>query len=347
MTDSKKSASLALRAGDWVVVRSRAEILATLVAQGQLDKMPFMPEMLQFAGQKLQVSKRAHKTCDPINGLESRALPDSVHIGDLRCDGSTHADCQAGCLFFFKDAWLRRADDVSSTQPPLASAKASPGCTEEDLQRATINHDIPADKDGPTYVCQATQVNAATTSLPWYRASQYVEDLASGNTTVGRMINAWVFWVWHNIAGAGFGVGSAMRFLYDQWQKLIGGSPYPWRTGKIPAGAKTPALQLDIKEGELVRTKSYREILETLDGEWKNRGLYFDAEMVPYTEKTLKVLKRVTRLIHEKTGKMLVFKTPCMILEGSVCEAKFAKCRKLCPRGYYLYWRDIWVNKIS
>jgi hypothetical protein len=36
-----------------------------------------------------------------------------------------------------------------------------------------------------------------------------------------------------------------------------------------------------------------------------------------------------------------------MILEGSVCEAKFAKCRKLCPRGYYLYWRDIWVNKIS
>jgi hypothetical protein len=338
---TQKPGSLGLKAGDWVVVRSRSEILATLDQKGQLEKMPFMPEMLQFAGQKLQVSKRAHKTCDPINGLESRALPDAVHIGDLRCDGSAHANCQAGCLFFFKEAWLKRAE--SSGDPPAAS---SAGCTEEDLQRATIDADIPADKDGPTYVCQATQVNAATTSLPWFRASQYIEDLRSGNTTVVRMFNAWSFWVWHNIAGAGLGLGTPMRWLYDRWQQIIGGSPYPWRVGRVPKGKPTPALQLDIKEGEYVRTKPYREILETLDTDWKNRGLYFDAEMVPYTEKTLKVLKRVSRLIHEKTGKMLVFKSPCMILEGSVCEAKFAKCRKLCPRGYYLYWRDIWVNKV-
>jgi len=340
---SQKTGGLNLKAGDWVVVRSKAEILASLDKKGQLDKMPFMPEMLQYAGQKLQVSKRAHKTCDPINGLESRALPDTVHIGDLRCDGSAHADCQAGCLFFFKDAWLRRAEDTASPALPATGA----GCTEQDLQAGTIDTSIPADKDGPTYVCQATQVNAATQPLPWYRASQYVEDLASGNTTVLRMINAFTFWTWHTIAGAGLGIGTPMRWLYDRYQQLIGGSPYPWRNGRVPKGKPTPALQLDIKEGEFVRTKSYPEILDTLDGEWKNRGLYFDAEMVPYTNKTLKVLKRVSRLIHEKTGKMLVFKSPCMILEGSVCEAKFAKCRKLCPRGYYLYWRDIWVNKIS
>ena len=340
---SQKTGGLNLKAGDWVVVRSKAEILASLDKKGQLDKMPFMPEMLQYAGQKLQVSKRAHKTCDPINGLESRALPDTVHIGDLRCDGSAHANCQAGCLFFFKDAWLRRAEDTTSPALPATGA----GCTEQDLQAGTIDTSIPADKDGPTYVCQATQVNAATQPLPWYRASQYVEDLASGNTTVLRMINAFTFWTWHTIAGAGLGIGTPMRWLYDRYQQLIGGSPYPWRNGRVPKGKPTPALQLDIKEGELVRTKSYPEILDTLDGEWKNRGLYFDAEMVPYTNKTLKVLKRVSRLIHEKTGKMLVFKSPCMILEGSVCEAKFAKCRKLCPRGYYLYWRDIWVNKIS
>src|SRR4051812_9519262 len=258
-----------LKANEWVVVRSKQEILATLDKNGQLDKMPFMPEMLQFAGQKVQVSARAHKTCDPINGLESRALPDTVHVGDLRCDGSAHGDCQAGCLFFFKDAWLRRADDPNP-EPVRASGA---GCTEEDLQRGTVLPETANDKEGVTYVCQATQVNAASTSLPWYRISQYAEDLFSGNTTVVRMINAWSFWVWHNIAGAGLGVGSAMRFLYDRWQNVIGGSPYPWRTGKIATGKPTPALQLDIKEGEYVRTKSYREILETLDGEWKNRGL--------------------------------------------------------------------------
>ena len=81
----------------------------------------------------------------------------------------------------------------------------------------------------------------------------------------------------------------------------------------------------------MVRTKDYREILETLDEEWKNRGLYFDAEMVPYTDGEYKVLKRVNRIIDEKTGKMLTFKNGCLILDEVVCQARYAKCRKLCP----------------
>ena len=38
------------RAGDWVEVRSKEEILATLDKKGQLDSMPFMPEMLAPTG---------------------------------------------------------------------------------------------------------------------------------------------------------------------------------------------------------------------------------------------------------------------------------------------------------
>ena len=80
--------SLNLRAGDWVEVRSKEEILGTLDKDGRLGQMPFMPEMFQFCGKKFQVGKRAHKTCDPVNGLQSRSLPDSVHLEGLRCDGS-------------------------------------------------------------------------------------------------------------------------------------------------------------------------------------------------------------------------------------------------------------------
>jgi len=346
MTNKSTGAELGLKAGEWVVVKSKEEILRTLDKKGQLDQMPFMPEMLQYAGQRLQVSKRAHKTCDPMNtGLGSRGLPATVHIGDLRCDGSAHAGCQAGCLFYFKEAWLKR-DDGSAASTAAADTPAA-GCTEQDLEKGTIAHDIPADAQGITYVCQATQVGNATTPLPWHRMSQYVEDYTSGNASLKRMFNALVFWLWHNLASSRLGIGSAMRWLYDQWQKLIGGSPYPWRLGEVPKGIKTPTLLLDIKEGELVRTKSYREILRTLDGEWRNRGLYFDAEMVPYTSRTMKVLKRVTRIIDEKTGKMLLMKNPCLILDGSVCQARYAKCRKLCPRGYYLYWREIWVDRIT
>ena len=54
-----------LRAGDWVQVRTKEEILATLDANGRLEELPFMPEMLPYCGKRMRVGKRAHKTCDP------------------------------------------------------------------------------------------------------------------------------------------------------------------------------------------------------------------------------------------------------------------------------------------
>src|SRR3954465_935358 len=42
-----------LRAGDTVRVRTKEEILGTLDESGRLGALPFMPEMLAFAGQEL------------------------------------------------------------------------------------------------------------------------------------------------------------------------------------------------------------------------------------------------------------------------------------------------------
>lgn len=338
--------SLNLRAGDWVQVRSKEEILSTLDKNGQLDHMPFMPEMFAFCGKRFQVGKRAHKTCDPVNGLQSRRLPDAVHLEGLRCDGAAHAGCQAGCLLFWKEAWLQPANGAASGTSSAAPSPAA-GCTEDEVLRGTIAPEQPAGAEGPIYCCQATQVAAATTPLPWWNVSQYIEDFRSGNVTAFQIIRAWIFWTYHNLASAGLGFGSAMRWAYDTFMKAIGGSPYPWRIGKIPKGSRTPTDKLDVQEGEMVRIKDYHEILETLDEDWKNRGLYFDAEMVPYTNGTYKVLKRVNRIIDEKTGKMLNFKNECLILDEVVCQARYAKCRKLCPRAYYLYWREIWVEKVG
>ena len=57
---------LNLRVGEVVEVRNEAEILSTLDRDGRLDGLPFMPEMLQFCGQRFRVYKSAHKTCDKI-----------------------------------------------------------------------------------------------------------------------------------------------------------------------------------------------------------------------------------------------------------------------------------------
>ena len=349
--------TLNLCAGDWVEVRSRHEILATLDKRGQLEGLPFMPEMFQHCGQRFRVYKRAHKTCDPPNGLSARRMESAVHLENIRCDGRVHGGCQAGCLVFWKEAWLKKVGpDVEKPSSELAAVPPSfpvqalapdSGCSEGDVLAGTRAQGERADAADPTYVCQSTQVAAATTPLRWWDPRQYVEDYLSGNVRLTQIIASFLFFIYHHLAGSGLGFGSALRWAYDLFQKLRGGTPYPWRVGQVPNGVRTPSVKLGLKEGEQVRVKSYPEILQTLDENWNNRGMYFDAEAVPFCKGTFRVLKRVDKIIDEKTGKILRFKNEAIILDDVVCLARYAKCRKFCPRSIYPYWREIWLERVS
>ena len=88
------------------------------------------------------------------------------------------------------------------------------------------------------------------------------------------------------------------------------------------AGETTPTATLDLQPGELVRVKSHNEILSTLDSNNKNRGLFFDAELVPYCGGTYCVRARVSNFIDEKTGKMSSLRTPAIILENVWCQSR-------------------------
>jgi hypothetical protein len=340
-----------LGAGDIVEVRSKEEILRTLDARGQLDGLPFMPEMFEFCGRRFRVYKRAHKTCDTVNDYKSRWMRQAVHLDGLRCTGAAHGGCEAGCLIYWKEAWLRRCDGASSSQPapalsPSVAADASNPlrwCTEQDLLAATVA--AKSDPADPVYVCQATQVPAATTRLPWWDVRQYVEDYLSGNVGLGRMAAGFLYRGYDNIIKLGIGVGAPMRAIYDMFQRMRGGIPYPARSGPIAAGTRTPTVSANLQPGELVRVKSYHEILSTLDQTARNRGMTFDAEMVPYCGGTYRVLRRVTHIIHERTGRMQTMNNPCIILEGVVCQARYSQCRLFCPRSIYPYWREIWLER--
>src|SRR5690606_31216750 len=122
-TDNEIPRSLELKAGDWVVVRDAAEILSTLDEDGCLDRLPFMPEMLAHCGKRYRVRAVAHKTCDTIEATGGRRMHDTVHLDDLRCDGSAHGGCEAGCTLFWKEAWLRR--DAQAACPAMAPAAGS------------------------------------------------------------------------------------------------------------------------------------------------------------------------------------------------------------------------------
>jgi hypothetical protein len=160
-----------LSAGDWVEVKSKEEILSTLDRDGKLDGMPFMPEMFEFCGRKMQVYKRAHKTCDTVYPIRGRWVNRTVHL-ETRCDGSAHGGCQASCLFFWKEAWLKPAG--GGPQPADPASGTAAGCTEADVRTHAQTID-PADGK-PVYSCQATCLPAATAHLDWWDLRQYVED---------------------------------------------------------------------------------------------------------------------------------------------------------------------------
>jgi SAM-dependent methyltransferase len=99
--------------------------------------------------------------------------------------------------------------------------------------------------------------------------------------------------------------------------------------------------------GELVKVRAYDEILETLDTNNKNRGLYFDAEEVPYCGKLLRVRCRVSRIVDERTGKLIPIKGNSVILDGAWCRGHYSDRRMYCPRAIFPIWRETWLERVE
>jgi hypothetical protein len=338
-----------LRTGDWVEIRSKEEILSSLDKKGRLEGVPFMPQMFQYCGRRFRVYKRAHKTCDTVNPIRALRIDNAVHL-ELRCDGEAYGGCQAACLIFWKTAWLKPVDkaeatrDLSSGRNHAERSQAS-ACREVDVWAGTHLEDQKVGGE-PRYVCQATQVPHFGKVLPWWDFRQYMEDFTSGNVTLRQQLKGLVYASYASLVEAGIGLGPALRWLYDMFQSMWGGLPYPRKSGTIPIGRPTPMSGLDLQPGELVRVKSHREILATLDASNKNRGLMFDGEMMPYCGKTFQVKTRLFKFVDEKTGKLTTTKHPAILLEGVWCRARYSWCRMACPRSIYPWWRESWLERV-
>ena len=341
-SNSRPSATLDLRVGDLVEVKSQAEVLATLNQNGALDALPFMPEMLRFCGQRFRVIRTAHKTCDTIDKTGGRRMLDTVHLEGLRCDGEAHGGCQAGCLFFWKVAWLKRVDDNRPPGPGSATPPTHGGCDLEALLAST--RVTSADRE-ERFVCQTTELLRATTPLHWWDVRQYVWDLRSGNVgplevARGLVVSAISTILHHvrNLPGGYRLIRLVTRRGRGLWQ-------IPRVEGRILSGP-TPRGTLGLKAGDRVRVKSQRAIEDTLNQTAKNRGLWFDAEMLKYCGEEFTVLRRVERIIEEKTGRMLHLPNDCIMLEDVVCCGHFTEKRLFCPRMMPQYWREAWLERV-
>lgn len=319
-----------LRPGDVVRVRSGEEILATLDGTGALDGVPFMPEMLQYVGREFRVSKRAEKICDMIGPGGSRRMRDTVLLEDLRCDGAAHGGCQARCRIYWKEAWLERIDAKAPTRTGDASPNGQVFIPLADLARSTVRPEKPhpdTKPDDDVYRCQATDAFIATEPLRVRQPGQYIREIRSGNVSIGRFLRV------------GF------RAVYGSIGHRLGiKSPLPM---KVAGKNAVKGEQLNLQPGEWVQVKTPEEIGLTLNEAGANRGLVFTTEMVPSCGKTFRVKDRVSRIVDERTGKMLNFKNDCIILEGSICTGDYAPGRWFCPRDSYPYWREAWLRRVD
>jgi len=328
---------LNLKAGEWVEVRSAEEILATLDGRGRLENLPFMPEMLQYCGRTFRVFKRADKTCNYVRGWSIRRMKDSVHLEGLRCDGTGHDGCEAGCLIFWKEAWLKRAQDRFVPTTDLVGARAdlanfSALCSVETLQAATRTRSPEGDT---VYSCQAMELLQFTSFMRWWDPRQYVRDLLSGNLNSGLAADLRS----HRVLEFLLGILHVLRAMIISVFLERRGVRYPFIGGTQDKGSIAP---LNLRPGELVQVRSKEEIMATLEKNQRHRGLWFDAEMLPYCGGIYRVLRQVHQIIDENTGKMIHMKHTCIILEGVVCRSDY---HRLCPRAIYPYWRENWLRR--
>jgi hypothetical protein len=316
---------LDLRKGDLVEVRGPAEILATLDERGELEHVPFMPEMVRQCGRRFTVDRRTEKICDTIQyNTGSLRLKDTVLLDDLRCDGSGHDGCQAECRFFWKEAWLRRVSTNATPPTPVDS-----NALQALLERASLDLKQTQQVNGTpqaVWRCQSTQLLKCTERLKTFDPRPYLREYACGNVSLVHFVKT----------GARAAVEESVRKV-----GLVSGPPL---SGPGSAAVEPP---LNLQPGEWVQVKSKEEIAATLNDKGFNRGLWFDREMAAYCGSTLRVRRRVTQFIDERDGRMVKMKTDAITLEDATCTGDLSLHRWFCPRAIYPYWRECWLRRVE
>ncbi|MGH7688594.1 MAG: hypothetical protein ACREN3_03240 [Gemmatimonadaceae bacterium] len=316
--DGKPVARLRLRPGEWVEVRRLDQILQTLDANGTLDGVPFMPEMAAYCGQQVRVFRRADKLNDWIHSAGLKRMQNLVLLEGLRCTGAAHGGCQANCHLRWRESWLRRASPKRTPTPHDASVSGAP---DAGLVASCVRDDGTGE---PRYVCQATELTAGGTPMSWGDPRHYARDLMYGNLRLGPFV---------------IGVSIA---CFNWAQRKRGGTAFP--SYVCPASKGSPTEMLNLQPGERVRVKPKHEIESTLNAASRNRGLYFDRELLRWCEGEYTVRTRLERVIVEKTGKLLELTTPCIVLEGVTATGEYVGFNS---EDEHVFWREIWLERVA
>jgi hypothetical protein len=255
-------------------------------------------------------------------------LSDAVLLGDHRCDGLAQGGCQMACPMMWKTQWLSATTNQASDQHSSGidkidqSENSSPSEAYTKLIdlatraiKATHAKDESADFTN-CVSCQATELFQITAPRSKSNIAQYADERNLNRVSATSIATSFC--------------GGMLARIRGQQNGLVG-------TTK-----KTPRLDLNLQPGQVVRVRTQKEIAATLDREGKNRGLWFDPVMLRYCGRELTVTKRITRIIDEKSSRLLNLKTPSIVLDDLHCQPED---RRFCSRLLHLFWREIWLER--
>lgn len=101
---------LHLAPGDWVVVKSYEEILATLDRRGKNRGLTFDSEMVRYCGKRARVLARVERIIDEPTGKMMRLPNDCIILEGAVCVGDYHGFCPRAIYPYWREIWMRRAD---------------------------------------------------------------------------------------------------------------------------------------------------------------------------------------------------------------------------------------------
>lgn len=117
---------LNLQPDEFVRVRSKREILATLDRNGKNRGLSFEREMFRYCGETFRVSHRINRAICEHTGKMLSFKKDCIVLEGVACrglDGLARLFCQRGTFFYWREAWLQR---VSITCPAPGNGHRNP-----------------------------------------------------------------------------------------------------------------------------------------------------------------------------------------------------------------------------
>jgi hypothetical protein len=298
--------------GDQVEIRPWEEIKATLDAQGCLEHLPFLPEMLPWCGRRAYVFRCVHRLFDYRKTRRMRHMDGAVLLVAAVCDGASHGGCEAACHTIWKPEWLRRIG-------PRERPDVGSGLKDAPTADASIVH---FGTEPPNYVCQLTQLHAASRPIDGLTATNFLLPLISGNVAPRAFLVGW------------------LTHLFNELQHWRKGVSFPEFESALSSGVAREHSPL--LAGDRVVVRSPAEIRSTLNDQLMHRGMWFEPDMVKHCGHRYLVQAEVRKIIDIVTCEMRTMKTPAYLLRG----VHFSGERQLFNAQHEpLFWRGVWLER--